>query len=79
MQPAALEALSGDIHLLGGDIRRLAGEDAYALVEEIRASAKDLRVGPSLEEARKLRDRLGQLGLAELRTLIRAPSASTST
>ncbi len=77
MQSTALEALSDDIHLLGGllgeTIRRLAGQDAYDLVEEVRAAAKDLRAAAApLDEARKLRDRLGQLGLAELRTLIRA-------
>jgi phosphoenolpyruvate carboxylase len=75
-QPNALEALSADIHLLGGllgeTIRRLAGEDAFALVEEVRADAKDLRADASPEHARALRDRLGRLDLAELRTLIRA-------
>ena len=76
MHAEAAEALSGDIHrlgdLLGRAIRRLAGEEAFALVEDIRAAAKDLRAAPSPDEARRLRDRLGQLGLAELRTLIRA-------
>ena len=72
----ATEALSGDIHLLGdmlGEaIRRLAGEEAFVLVEEVRAAAKDLRADASPEEARRLRDRLGELSLGELRTLIRA-------
>ena len=76
MRTEALEALSGDIHLLGGllgeAIRRLEGEDAFALVEEVRAAAKDLRADASPEAARRLRDRLGELGLADLRTLIRA-------
>ncbi|HEY2158461.1 MAG TPA: phosphoenolpyruvate carboxylase, partial [Isosphaeraceae bacterium] len=76
MKPEAFEALSRDIHLLGdllgGAIRRFAGEDAFALVEEIRASAKDLRADPSPQAARRLRDRLGELGLEDLRTLIRA-------
>ncbi len=76
MRTEALEALSGDIHLLGGllggAIRGLAGEEAFALVEEIRAAAKDLRADASPEAARRLRDRLGGLGLADLRTLIRA-------
>ncbi len=70
------QRLSADIHLLGdmlGDaIRRLAGEDAFALEEEVRAAAKELRVRPSLEEARRLRDRLDKLDLSALRTLIRA-------
>ncbi len=68
--------LSADIHLLGdllGDaIRRLAGEDAFALEEEVRAAAKALRAEPSVEEARRLRDRLDRLDLPALRTLIRA-------
>jgi phosphoenolpyruvate carboxylase len=70
------EALSADIHLLGDllgqAIRRLAGEDAFALVEEVRAAAKALRSQPSVEEARRLRDRLDQLDVPALRTLIRA-------
>ena len=41
MQTEAHEALSADIHLLGGllgeAIRRLAGEEAFDLVEEVRA------------------------------------------
>ena len=69
-------ALSADIHLLGdllgGTIRRLAGDEAYALVEEVRASAKELRSHPSVTEARRLRDRLGMLELPALRTLIRS-------
>jgi phosphoenolpyruvate carboxylase len=68
--------LSADIHflgdLLGGTIRRLAGEEAFVLVEEVRASAKTLRVRHSVAEARKLRDRLGTLDLPALRTLIRS-------
>ena len=76
MRTEALEALSGDIHLLGGllgeAIRGLEGERAFALVEEVRAASKDLRADSSPETARRLRDRLGELGLADLRTLIRA-------
>ena len=76
MPTTAHEALSDDIHRLGDAlgvaIRRLAGEDAYSLVEDVRAAAKALRADPSVDEARRLRDRLGTLGLAELRTLIRA-------
>ncbi len=68
--------LSADIHLLGdllGDaIRRLAGAEALALEEEVRAAAKALRAGSSVEEARRLRDRLDRLDLPSLRTLIRA-------
>ncbi|HVS39278.1 MAG TPA: phosphoenolpyruvate carboxylase [Gemmataceae bacterium] len=68
--------LSADIHLLGdllGDaIRRLAGEEAFALEEEVRAAAKELRANHSVEEARRLRDRLDGLDLPSLRTLIRA-------
>jgi len=70
------ETLSADIHLLGdllgGTIRRLAGEGAYDLVEVVRGSAKALRGDASQAEARGLRDRLGRLGLPELRSLIRA-------
>ena len=76
MRTDALEALSGDIHLLGGllgeAIRGLAGEEAFALVEEVRAASKDLRGDASPDSARRLRDRLGELGLGDLRTLIRA-------
>lgn len=75
-EPVGQRALSADIkmlgNLLGDTIRRLAGEDALALVEEVRAATKDLRSQPSIEAARQLRDRLGQLDLPSLRTLIRA-------
>lgn len=70
------QSLSADIHqlgdLLGAAIRRLAGEDALARVEEVRAAAKQLRTQPSDDEARRLRDRLDQLDLPVLRSLIRA-------
>ncbi|WP_165075609.1 phosphoenolpyruvate carboxylase [Paludisphaera rhizosphaerae] len=76
MQPEALEALSDDIHrlggLLGGTIRRLAGPEAFDLVEDVRGKTKELRADSSVEEARRLRDRLDQIDLPELRTLIRA-------
>jgi phosphoenolpyruvate carboxylase len=76
MNPAVHESLSGDIHqlgdVLGETIRRLAGPKALALEEEIRAAVKGLRVEPSLDEARRLCDRLGNLELPALRTLIRA-------
>ena len=68
--------LSADIRLLGnllGDaIRRLAGEQAFALVEEVRAATKTLREHPSAEARPELRDRLAELDLPALRTLIRA-------
>src|SRR5262245_38227825 len=70
------EALSADIHLLGdllgATIRRVSGESVYVLVEEVRAAAKALRATPSLDEARRLRDRLDALDLPALRALIRA-------
>ena len=76
MQPNEQEALSADIHLLGDllgqTIRRLAGDDVFVLVEDVRGSAKRLRSTPSLEEARRLRDRLEGLDRPALRALIRA-------
>ncbi|MBV8607428.1 MAG: hypothetical protein JO034_08210, partial [Singulisphaera sp.] len=70
-----LESLKSDINLLGEMlsqvVRRIEGEEAYRLEEEIRGLAKRLRAAPSVEEARRLRDRLGGLELASLRTLIR--------
>ena len=69
-------ALSNDIrflgNLLGDTIRRLAGEEAYGLVEEVRAAAKHLRGHPSLDDARQLCQRLAEMDLPALRTLIRA-------
>ncbi|MGE0606666.1 MAG: phosphoenolpyruvate carboxylase [Pirellulales bacterium] len=68
--------LSEDIHLLGDllgtIIRRQAGEPAFALEEEVRAAAKELRGQPAVEAARGLCQRLDQLELSDLRTLIRA-------
>ena len=56
-----------DIHLLddllGAAIRRLAGAEAFALQEEIRAAAGALRADPSVEEARRLCERLDRLEL----------------
>jgi len=76
MPPNEQEALSADIHLLGDllgqTIRRLEGEDVYRLVEEVRASAKRLRAEPSLDEARRLRDRLEHVDLPALRALTRS-------
>ena len=72
----AQEALNADIRLLddllSAAIKRLASGEAFALQEEIRASAGVLRVQPSVEEARRLCQRLDQLDLPALRTLIRA-------
>ena len=59
-------------NLLDATILRLEGEDALRLVEEIRAATQELRSNPSLEPARKLRDRLSSLDLSKLRTLTRA-------
>jgi len=57
---------------LGEVIQRLAGTQAFALVEEISAASRNLRARPSVDEARRLRDRLADLELPALRTLIRA-------
>jgi phosphoenolpyruvate carboxylase len=69
-------ALASDIQLLDGllsaAVRRLAGADSLALVEEIRAAARELRARPSLPQARALRDRLDCLDLPMLRVLTRA-------
>jgi len=76
MEHRVRRALSGDIrllgNLLGNAIRRQAGEPAFELVEEIRSATKNLRAQPSAEAARGLRDRLAELDLPALRTLIRA-------
>jgi phosphoenolpyruvate carboxylase len=76
MEQKVQEALTADIRLLGGllgdTIKRLEGEEAFGLVERVRADAKELRENHSPEEARRLRDRLGRLELPELRILIRA-------
>ena len=70
------EELSADIRLLdgllGNAIRRLAGEEAFALQEEIRATAMALRAQPSVVEARRLCERLDRLELPALRSLVRA-------
>jgi phosphoenolpyruvate carboxylase len=42
------------------------------MVEEIRSAMQELRLSPSLEPARKLRDRLASFELSKLRTLTRA-------
>jgi phosphoenolpyruvate carboxylase len=76
MEPTAQDALSNDIRLLGGLLgevmRRVAGEPAFDLEEAIRAAAKSLRAAPSVEEARRLVDRIARRDLPALRTLIRA-------
>ncbi len=58
--------------LLDETIRRLAGDAELALIEEIRAAARDLRAQPSVADARRLVERLAAMSVAELRTLIRA-------
>lgn len=69
-------ALGSDIRmlgdLLGQVIRRLAGEPAFELIEEIRASTKELRVNPETELSRQLRDRFAGLSLGQLRNLVHA-------
>jgi len=76
MQSDLQKALGADIRLLGDllgrTIRRLAGPEAFDLEEDIRTAAKELRLAPSVERARELRDRLGRLSLPELRGLTRA-------
>jgi phosphoenolpyruvate carboxylase len=76
MEPAAQDALSADIRLLGGLLggvmRRLAGETAFDTEEAVRAAAKSLRVDPSLEEARRLREHIDHHDLPALRSLIRS-------
>jgi phosphoenolpyruvate carboxylase len=76
MAADAQKALGADIRLLGNllgeAIRRLAGDGAFELEEDVRAAAKELRTSPSPDDARRLRDRLGTLGLPALRGLIRA-------
>jgi phosphoenolpyruvate carboxylase len=58
--------------VLDETILRLQGEDAFRLVDEIRAAGQELRATPSVDAARRLRDRLATLDLAQLRTLTRA-------
>ncbi|MBY0526295.1 MAG: phosphoenolpyruvate carboxylase [Gemmataceae bacterium] len=73
---AADPALAADIQLLDGllsaAISRLAGAEPLALVEEVRAAARELRVHPAVPQARALRDRLDRLDLPTLRVLTRA-------
>ena len=58
--------------LLDDTIRRLQGEQAFHLVDDVRAAGQELRANPSLAAARALRDRLVPLDLSALRTLTRA-------
>ncbi|HEY1599459.1 MAG TPA: phosphoenolpyruvate carboxylase [Pirellulales bacterium] len=58
--------------LLDQTILRLGGEEAFRLVDEVRTAGQELRNTPSLEAARRLRDRLTSLDLPALRTLTRA-------
>ena len=72
----AQKALGTDIRLLGNllgqAIRQLAGEEAFLLEEDVRANAKELRLHPSVDTARNLRDALDRLDLPALRGLNRA-------
>ena len=65
-----------DIHLLDEllerTIRRQAGEEVFALLKDVQEAAQALRARPSVEDARRLRDRLDTFDLPTLRTLIRA-------
>ncbi|MGL4553060.1 MAG: phosphoenolpyruvate carboxylase, partial [Gemmataceae bacterium] len=76
MRDGDKDALGADIRLLGGMlgeiIRQVAGGDAFELEEHLRGRAKELRTSHSVDEARRLRDELERLELADLRTLIRA-------
>ncbi|MFM7150023.1 MAG: phosphoenolpyruvate carboxylase, partial [Gemmataceae bacterium] len=76
MNVSGQDPLATDIrflgNLLGSVMRRLAGEPTFLLEEEVRAEAKALRASHSLSEARRLRDRLHELNLPDLRNLIRA-------
>ncbi len=58
--------------LLGDTIRRLSGEVAYQLVEDDSICGQRTPFRTLGAAARKLRERLDQLDLSELRTLIRA-------
>jgi phosphoenolpyruvate carboxylase len=58
--------------LLDGTILRLEGEAAFQLIDQIRDDCQALRQNGSLEQAHRLQNRLAQLSLAELRTLVRA-------
>ncbi|MBL8793752.1 MAG: phosphoenolpyruvate carboxylase [Planctomycetia bacterium] len=75
-RPPEVPGLEADIQLLdgllAGTIRRLAGEEAFRLVEEVRAAGQALRASHSVEAARQLRDSLQQHDLPSLRTLTRA-------
>jgi phosphoenolpyruvate carboxylase len=78
--PAADKAnsmsLEGTIDLLDGildnTMRRLEGDDAFRLMEDVRATCHALRERPSLEAARQLQQRLSSLELGQLRCLVRA-------
>ena len=83
LPPPSISNDGGAHHSLGADIdllddllamaiRRLAEPEALQLVEEVRATAKELRARPSTEGANRLLDRLNDLDIPTLRTLIRA-------
>ncbi len=69
-------AFDADVSFLSGllddIILRLAGPEQLARIEEIRAATLELRSGASVDDARRLVERLAQESLTELRTLIRA-------
>ena len=62
-----MDALTADIRLLGDllgkVILRVAGQEAFDLEEEVRAGTKRPARNPSVEDARRLRQRLEQLDL----------------
>jgi phosphoenolpyruvate carboxylase len=70
------DAIGADIRMLGGMlgqvIRQVAGGEAFDLEEQVRNSCKALRTSHSVTDARRLRSRLDELALPDLRTLIRA-------
>lgn len=73
--PVPVTSLERDIHLLddilAAAIRRLEPA-VFPLIAEIRATGQALRGQPSVDQARRLRDRLDDLDLSTLRTLLRA-------
>jgi phosphoenolpyruvate carboxylase len=71
-----MDPLTADIRLLGDllgkVILRVAGQEAFDLEEDVRAGTKALRATHSVEDARRLRERLDRLDLPGIRMLIRA-------
>lgn len=58
--------------ILDATMLRLEGDEAFRLMDEVRAACQALRAQPSIEEAHRLRDKLLGLNLSQLRTLTRA-------